>query len=222
MVAEFQHGLIRLDVVLIAIALIACGLGLAAIWTRLGVAVRRRVYESVALAALTVAAMSVLTFATYSWDVSENRENSFTEADESVLRSIAKPLTIEVHLAAEDPRRFDLEHRALSKLRRVLPDLRVDYIASTSTGLFEQSKPNYGEIWYELGGRRTMSRVTTAEGVLEAIYDLAGVTPPVENSEDEFRGHPLAATPRWAGAVFYVVWPALVAAAALFIRRRSA
>ena len=67
-----------------------------------------------------------------------------------------------------------------------------------------------------------MSRVTTAEGVLEAIYDLAGVTPPVENSEDEFRGHPLAATPVWAAAVFYIAWPALVAVTAVLIRRRSA
>jgi hypothetical protein len=222
MVAEFQHGLIRLDVVLIAAALIACGLGLATIWMRLGVPVGRRVKESAALAALTVVAMGVLTFATSSWDLSENRENSFSEADESALRSIATPLRVEVHLAAEDPRRFDLEHRALSKLRRILPDLRVDYIASTSTGLFEQTAPSYGEIWYELGGRRSMSRVTTAEGVLEAIYDLAGVMPPVENSEDEFRGHPLAATPRWAGAVFYAGWPVLVAAAAALIRRRNA
>src|ERR1700704_6924367 len=35
MVAEFQHGLIRLDVVLIASALILTGLALAAIWMRL-------------------------------------------------------------------------------------------------------------------------------------------------------------------------------------------
>src|SRR5206468_2819430 len=40
MVAEFQHGLIRLDVVLIASALVLMGLTLAAIWVRLGIAVR--------------------------------------------------------------------------------------------------------------------------------------------------------------------------------------
>ncbi len=38
MVAEFQHGLIRLDVVLVVVALIACGLILSAIWMRLGIA----------------------------------------------------------------------------------------------------------------------------------------------------------------------------------------
>jgi hypothetical protein len=87
--------------------------------------------------------------------------------------------------------------------------------------LFEQTAPQYGEIWYELGGRRAMSRVTTAEGVLEAIYDVAGVAPPVENSEEIFRGHPLAATPEWAGSVFYIGWPLLVAVAVVLIRRRK-
>ena len=37
-----------------------------------------------------------------------------------------------------------------------------------------------------------MSRVTTAEGVLETIYALAGVTPPAEDEDAIFRGHPLA------------------------------
>jgi hypothetical protein len=49
MVAEFQHGLIRLDVVLIASALVLTGLTMAAIWVRLGVAVRRRVFDSAGL-----------------------------------------------------------------------------------------------------------------------------------------------------------------------------
>src|SRR4029079_14660793 len=64
MVAEFQHGLIRLDVVLIAAALILFGLGLAAVWSRIGVAVPRRVSESLALAALTLAAAFACTFLT--------------------------------------------------------------------------------------------------------------------------------------------------------------
>src|SRR5262249_30963448 len=48
MVAEFQHGLIRLDVVLVASALIAAGLGLGAVWVRLGGGVRRRADELIA------------------------------------------------------------------------------------------------------------------------------------------------------------------------------
>ena len=223
MVAEFQHGLVRLDVVLIALVLIIAGLALSAVWMRLGVAVRRRAYESIALGGLAAAAVFACTFATVSWDTSESRGNSFPEADERALRQIRSPLRIEAHLAPEDPRRFDLEHRALSKLRRVMPKLQVRYVSATSIGLFEQTAAHYGEIWYDLGGRKTMSRLTTAENVLETIYDLAGVAAPVEPGIDDesiFRGHPLAVPPKGAAAVFYGIWPALIVAGAFLVRRR--
>jgi ABC-2 type transport system permease protein len=220
MVAEFQHGLVRLDIVTIALALTMTGLGLAAIWMRLGVPVRRRAYESIGLAAVAAAAIFACTFGTASWDASESRSNSFPEADERTLRQIHTPLRIEAHLAQEDPRRLDLENRALSKLRRVMPNLQVRYISATSIGLFEQTGAHYGEIWYDLGGKKTMSRVTTAEGVLESIYSLAGVAPPQESDDEMFRGHPLAVAPKGAGAIFYILWPCLVVVSGIFVRRR--
>jgi ABC-type transport system involved in multi-copper enzyme maturation permease subunit len=221
-VAQLQHGLIRLDVLLVTLTLIAAGLVFAAVWMRLGVAVRRRVYESITLGALTTAIVLACTLATSSWDTSENRSNSFSKADEEALGRIRSPLRVVVHLAPEDPRRFDLEHRALSKLRRVMPRVRIEYESATSIGLFEQTSTNYGEIWYELGGRRAASRLTTAEGVLETIYSLAGITPPAESEDNVFRGHPLAVPPRGAPTVFYGIWPALVLAAGLIARRRNA
>jgi hypothetical protein len=208
-------------VALIALALIGAGLTLAAIWLRLGVAVRRRTYESIALGAAAAAAVCACAFATTSWDTSESRGNSFSEADEQALAHIRTPLRIEAHLAPEDPRRFDLEHHALSKLRRVVPRLQVEYVSATSIGLFEQTTAHYGEIWYDLGGARTMSRLTTAEGVLETIYSLAGVQAPPDAGEAGFRGHPLAVSPKGAAAVFYGIWPSLVVAGAFLIRRRG-
>jgi hypothetical protein len=157
--------------------------------------------------------------ATASWDLSEARSNSFPRADEAALAGIPGPLRIEVHLAAEDPRRVDLERRALSKLRRVRPDVNVRYVSATSIGLFEQTSEGYGEIRYELGGRTTVSRSTTAEAVLETIYALAGVTAPAEDEESIFRGHPLAATPKGAAAIFYGVWPLAVFGAAVMAHR---
>jgi len=221
MVAEFQHGLVRLDVTLVACALIAAGLCVGAIWMRLGVAVPRRIAGSVAVLAIAAAAILAGSLLTASWDTSEARSNSFPEADEEALARIRGPLRIEAHLAPEDPRRVDLEQRALSKLRRVIPRVQVRYVAATSTGMFEQTREHYGEIWYELAGRKTMSRVTTVDGVLESIYEVAGVTPPAEGEEDIFRGHPLAVPPKGAAMVFYAVWPASVAAVAMFIRRRK-
>jgi hypothetical protein len=218
LVAEFQHGLVRLDVLLIAVALILAGLWLAAIWVRLGVRVRRRVNESIAVAAAATMVIFACVFVITSWDLSENRMNSFSRADELALSQIHTPLRIEVHLAPEDPRRVDLERRALSKLRRVMPKLRVEYVSATSIGLFEQTSAHYGELWYDLGGRKQTSRVTTPEGVLETIYALAGIAPP-ESTED-FRGHPLAVPPHGAAFIFYGVWPALVLAASFFLQRR--
>jgi ABC-2 type transport system permease protein len=220
MVAEFQHGLLRLDTVLVAVVLTLSGLGLAAIWMRLGMHVKRRVYESIGLGMVASAAIFASTFATASWDLSEARSNSFPEGDERALRQIHAPLRIEVHLAPEDPRRVDLEHHALSKLRRVMPGLQVQYVSGTSIGLFEQTTAGYGEIWYSLAGRKTMSRMTTAEGVLEAIYSLAGIAPPAENDEAAFRGHPLAVPAKGAGTLFYGVWPGLFLAAGILARRR--
>lgn len=220
MVAQFQHGLVRLDTALIALVLMATGLGVAAVWMRLGTGVKRRVYESAGIGVLAAGAVFACTFARASWDLSESRGNSFPVADERALRQIHTPLRIEAHLAPEDPRRSDLERQALSKLRRVMPNVQVTYVSATSIGLFEQTGAGYGEIRYDLGGRKSMSRTTTAEGVLEAIYALAGVTPPAENEEAEFRGHPLAVPAKGAGALFYGFWPGLTLACGILVRRR--
>lgn len=217
MVSDFQHGLVRLDAVIAAITLIALGLALAALWIRLGVSVRQRVAESIAAAACASLLILAGTATTKSWDLSESRLNSFSKADEAALRSISGPLSIEVHLAAEDPRRVDLDHRVLAKLRRVRPDVDVRYRSATSLGLFEQTSAGYGEIWYDVQGKKAVSRAVTAEAVLETIYSLAGVSPGVE-SGDVFRGHPLMARPAKAAIVFYLLWPALVASAAIAMR----
>jgi len=220
MVADFQHGLIRLDAVLAAVVLILFGLALAAAWLRPGVPVRKRVRQCIALTAFAAALVLGSARLHPSWDVSENRQNSFARADEDALSGIRGRLRIEAHLAPEDPRRVDFERHAASKLRRVLPSVDIRYTSATSIGMFEQTNQGYGEIWYELDGRRTMSRVVTAEGVLEAVYSVAGLQPPHDSEEDTFRGRPLAVPPHGAALTFYVLWPAAVLAAAAITRWR--
>ena len=153
--------------------------------------------------------------------MSGRRANSLPQADEAVLARIRTPLRIEAHLAPEDPRRADLDRKAIAKLRRVMPAVQVQYVSATSIGLFEQNAPHYGEVWYELAGKREMSRATTAESALETIYDLAGVKPPVEGGDELFRGHPLATPPKGAAAVFYGIWPAAIVISAFFTGRRQ-
>jgi hypothetical protein len=176
--------------------------------------------ESAAIVVVAAAIVFACSFVRADWDASENRRNSFSEPDEESLGKIKAPLTIEAHLAPEDPRRFDLEHQTLSKLRRILPNLTVRYVSSTSIGLFEQANAHYGEIWYDLDGHRTMSRITSGEGVLETIYGLAGVQPPKED-EPELHGHPLAARPVGAAPLFYAIWPVAIAGIGFYVKRRK-
>jgi ABC-2 type transport system permease protein len=220
MVAQFQHGLVRLDVVLACLTFTIGGLAIAAVWMQIGAPVLRRATESAFVVALASALLLGVTFAGRSWDLSEARINSLPEPDEQALAGIRAPLHMEIHFAPEDPRRTDLEAKTLSKLRRALPHLQVTYVSATSTGLFEQTSAHYGEIVYDLGGRRAENRLTSGDGVLDTIYSLAGITPPAESDDSVFRGHPLAVPPRRAGIVFYGMWPALVVAAALFNRRQ--
>jgi hypothetical protein len=190
---------------------------------RLGDPVSTRALSSAVLGGCAALTVAVCTFLRPSFDTSENRQNSFPETDEAALGAIAKTppfLKIEAHFSAEDGRRAELE-RAFGKLRRAMPDVSIAYVARTSVGLYEQNTEHYGEIIYTLGNKQEVSRIVTAEGVLESIYAVAGVTPPVENEDEIYRGYPLAVPPRHAAAVFYGVWPAVVGGA-WFRHRRTA
>jgi hypothetical protein len=219
MLQAFRRGLIRLDLIIAGLIFIAAGLVLAAIWMRLGAPLRRKAVESVAILAVSSILLIGASFVRPNWDVSENQRNSFSESQTAILSSIRMPLRIQAHLAPEDPRRFDLEQQTLSKLRRTMPDVTVTYVSQTSTGLFEQASANYGELWYDLGGKKAASQITTPRGVLDTIYELAGVPLPQEGSASQ-PGHPLVAQPRGAFSLFYIVWPLAVLGLAFFFQRR--
>jgi hypothetical protein len=165
--------------------------------------------------------VAISTLATASWDTSESRRNSFPLADERALAAIPRPISIEVHLAPEDPRRVDLDRRVLSKLRRVRPDTQVRYVSATRIGLFEQTNAGYGEVWFDVGGRKATTRAITEEAVLETIYGLADATPSARADEVTFRGHPLATEPRGAALIFYLLWPTLIVGMSLFESGRT-
>jgi ABC-2 type transport system permease protein len=220
LVASFQHGLVQADIVLIAVTLILTGLGVAALSMRPGVPVARRLRDVAACAAVAAVAIVGATQVRGSWDASESRRNSFPEAEQAALEHVRTPLTVEVHLAPADPRRQELDRQAIAKLRRAMPHVHVVYASRTSTGLFEEADPGYGEVWYDLGGRRVMSRVITDEGVMETVLGLAGIMP-AAGADEEFHGHPLGARPVAAGWVFYGLWPVAVVGAGVIVSRRQ-
>src|SRR5262249_38065901 len=80
------------------------GFCLAAVWLHTGRGLGVRLPAAVAVA-LTLAAV-IWTGARFrqSWDLSEDRRNSFSPSDEAALSQIREPLRVTVFLAAEDPR----------------------------------------------------------------------------------------------------------------------
>ena len=206
----FEQGELRWSVVLVLLAVGVAGIAVAWEWLRVGRPLVRRVLGVTgAMAALALVAVASGRIRASS-DLSEDRRNSFSPADERALREIKAPLLIAVFLAAEDPRLVDLERGVFAKLRRTLPDVHIAYQARGRSGLFARPGDHYGEVWYEVSGRRTMSRSATEEIVLPAIYEVAGVAQPTSEGGASYPGYPLAILPRHAAEVFFVLWPLLV------------
>jgi hypothetical protein len=191
----FEQGLLQLSTAIVMLAVVIFSFGLAAIWLQTGRTLSFRLLVTVSLALVFGVVMFSAARVRSSWDLSENRRNSFPPADEVALRQIEDPLRITVILAPEDPRLTDFEQNVLKRLRRSLPRLEVDYAASSSTGLFEGAEDHYGEIWYEMRGTKIMERSTIEQVVLEQVYKLSGINPPAAQPENDFPGYPLAARP---------------------------
>lgn len=218
---SFEQGLLPLSTVVVVSLIIISSFVFAEIWLHTGRTLLKCLTLSVGLVVLLVAVSFAAASLRSSRDLSENRRNSFSPADETTLRQIHDPLQITVILAPEDPRLTDFEQNILQKLRRNLRDLQVNYVSGSQTGLFEGSEDHYGEIWYEMRGERLMDRSTIEEVVLEQIYRLAKISPPAADTANEFAGYPLAARPRWAAGIFYGLWPVLIILTWWFIRREG-
>ena len=216
----FEHGELRVATVLILATLGIGGIVAATVWLREGEPVSRRVRDVLIVLVTVVALCTVFARVRQSRDVSEDRRNSFPRGDEVALRSIDTPLHVTVYLAAEDPRLADLERGVLAKLRRTMREVDVTYAARGRSGLFERPDQHYGEIWYQLGDRREMTRSTTDEIVLETIYRLAGRAAPPADTAPPYPGYPLAAGMRAAPWIFFVAWPLCVILAWWVGRRR--
>jgi ABC-2 type transport system permease protein len=217
---SFEQGLLRFNVLAVMLLLSCAAIGVAAIWLDTGRAFRSRLLRSFVLLLIAAGLIWGAANVRRSWDVSENRRNSFSAADEALLRGIDQPLRITVFLAPEDPRLTDFEQNVLRKLRRSLPRLDVEYVATSRSGLFESGEDHYGEIWYELGGQKAVDPSTIEEVVLDQIYQLAKVSSPDRTTDDGFPGYPLAAQPQYASAFFYLFWPLIVIACWVMERRK--
>jgi hypothetical protein len=217
----FEHGELRVATVLILATLGIGGVVAATVWLREGEPVFRRVRDVAIVLVSIVALCMAFARVRHSRDVSEDRRNSFPRADEIALRAIDTPLHVTVYLAAEDPRLVDLERGVLAKLRRTMKEVDVTYAAHGRSGLFERPDQHYGEIWYQLGDQREMTRSTTDEIVLETIYRLAGRSAPSGENEASYPGYPLTARMSAVPWLFFAAWPLCVIVAWWAARRRG-
>ncbi|HYL76671.1 MAG TPA: ABC transporter permease subunit [Bryobacteraceae bacterium] len=206
----FEQGQLRLSTAIILIVLGVAGFVIAGVWLPTRRNLRSRLLGSVAVFLTASCALWAGSMLRASWDVSENRRNSFPVAAEAALRQIHQPLRVTVFLAAEDPRLMDLDRGILSKLQRILPEVDIEYAAHSRAGLFENGTDHYGEVWYEIDGRKVMSRSTTEPIVLDTLYKLAQIPPPANSGGNEYPGHPLPANPTGAAWIFYALWPLAV------------
>jgi hypothetical protein len=208
---SFEQGLLRLSTIIVLLTLTIGGFALTAIWLHTGRPLSRKLLATLGLVGIVGLICFCGSKLSASWDLSENQRNSFAAVDNATLSQVGQPLKLTVFLAPEDPRLTDLEQNVLKKLRRVLGNrLDVIYVSGSQSGLFESSEDHYGEIWYEMGGKKLVDRSTIEEVVLDQIYQLASLKIPARSNENSFPGYPLAAQPKKAALIFYFAWPLIV------------
>ena len=218
MLRRFERGLLSFDALAASVIVTVLLLVVAAVFFDLRASARKRAIHVAIAIVIAIIAFAMIP-SDWGRDVSEDRRNSFSPADERLLHAIDAPVTIRLYLAAEDPRANDYERNVLAKLRHTLRALRVEYPYAGRSGLFENDD-RYGTIVYRVGSKETTSRSTTEEIVLDELETLAGLTPP-QRGEGVYPGYPLNASPRGAATLFYVAWPLLVAAVVILRRLRD-
>jgi ABC-type transport system involved in multi-copper enzyme maturation permease subunit len=189
----FEQGLLSIGLLLGLAVAIGGFAALAAIWLHPGVPARSKLMGSMACAAIIAAVLAVATQVRTSFDLTEDRRNSFPAADQRALAELREPLLITVHLAPEDPRYVDLRRNVLAKLERVLPRVTIRLAASGQSVVGSTSDEAYGEIEYSYGGRSAKTRSTSHREALPLLYELAGKSIPMPVAGEDYPGYPLTA-----------------------------
>ncbi|WP_245266615.1 ABC transporter permease [Bradyrhizobium sp. WSM1743] len=207
----FEQGLLSAGLVLGIAAVIGGLIAMTIVWLPPGTPVRAKIIRSVSSVLVIAAGLGVATQIRASVDLSEDRRNSFSRADERLLATLRRPLVIRVNLAAEDPRYIDLRRNVLAKLERVMPDVTI-VLASERPNVADPSD-DYGQIEYVYDDRTDVSRSTSPREILPLLYALAGVQPPTSSVGEDYPGYPLVISADAALLWFFGGLPVLIALA---------
>jgi ABC-2 type transport system permease protein len=206
----FEQGLFSVGLVT-GVAGVICGFAaLAAIWLPPGVSVRMKLVRSAGCFTATALLLVLASQIAMSFDVTEDRRNSFAIADEQALATLKDPLVVNVHLASEDPRYLDLRRNVLSKLQRVMPNVSIQLVSGHQIFAAGSTDENYGKIEFAYGSRTDATRSTSPREILPLLYALAGREPPAPIAGADYPGYPLVADAQGALAWFFGGLPLLV------------
>jgi ABC-2 type transport system permease protein len=207
----FEQGLFSGGLVL-GIAAAVCGLAaLSSVWLAPGTSLGAKFARSLACVLATAVALGIASQVRISVDVTEDRRNSFSPADQRVLATLRLPLVVTVNLVPEDPRYADLQRNVLSKLERAMQNVSV-VLAGNQPNSAGKSD-TYGEIKYVYGKRFDISRSTSPREILPLLYALAETEPPKPTQTTDYPGYPLVASADATLPWFFGGLPLLIALA---------
>jgi ABC-2 type transport system permease protein len=207
----FEQGLLSGGLVLGIASVIGGFIALASVWLPPGIPPHEKLRRSVPCVMAVAAILGAATQVGWSFDVTEDRRNSFAAADQQLLATLKLPLVIKVQLAPEDPRYADLQRNVLSKLERTMPSLSVSLAGSRQYAATGSGDESYGEVEYVYGNRSDVSRSTSPREILPLIYNLAGVSPPSPSPGSEHPGYPLVVSAGVTLFWFFGALPLLIA-----------
>ena len=214
----FEQGLFSGGLVL-GIAAVICGLAaLSSVWLPPGTSLAAKFARSLPCVLATIVALGIASQVRISIDVTEDRRNSFSLADQRVLATLRLPLVVTVNLVPEDPRFADLQRNVLRKLERAMPNVSVIVLAGDKPESAGKSDA-YGEIEYVYGNRSDVSRSTSPREILPLLYALAETRPPEPAQAIDYPGYPLVASADATLPWFFGGLPLLIAFAWWWSRR---
>src|SRR5262249_17869317 len=109
----FEQGLLSIGLVLGLAVVIAGVAALATVWLPPGVPMRDKLLRSVLCVVAVAVILAVVAHLRLSFDVSADRRNSFSLADQRALAQLTAPLVITARFIPEDPRYVDLNRNVL-------------------------------------------------------------------------------------------------------------
>jgi ABC-2 type transport system permease protein len=215
----FEQGLLSAGLVLGIGAAMFGFAALANVWLPPGVQVRDKVVRSIVWVVVVALVLGLATQIKLTFDVTEDRRNSFPAADQHLLASLAQPLVVTVNLVPEDPRYADLQRNVLAKLERALPKVSIRLASGRQSQPAAAAEDRYGEVEYTYGARSDVSRSTSPREILPMLYGLAGVSPPAPAPGNDYPGYPLVAGRRVALLWFFAGLPLCITLAWWWNRR---